>query len=362
MTYFLHHFPSILGFLITYLISLLIIFLSVRWGHLNRNFDQIQNSHQHVANRYGGAAIAVAMLLVVCYQNIAIEKINIEIQVLFFFSWAALFIGFLDDILGHVSPIFRSLAMIGVAVIAGFNLGWLDKVHIDLIDNLVNDNLILGASLTVVGVVGLTNSFNLIDGLNGLCSGTAILILAALCYVSSVLGFKEFTSFYLLLIFCIFGFFILNFPRGRIFLGDGGAYFLGFLIAQGCILLNSRSTEISSWVFVLMCIYNIWETIFSMLRRAISRQSWSVADRGHLHQLVFDNLCQGKSVFQKTTANALASILCLLFPAASSVLAMMFFDSSSALQLACICLVIVYLAIYFSLRARLTKANTPARF
>jgi hypothetical protein len=54
--------------------------------------------------------------------------------------------------------------------------------------------------------------------------------------------------------------------------------------------------------------------------------------------------------------------LCLLFPAASSVLAMMFFDSSSALQLACICLVIVYLAIYFSLRARLTKANTPARF
>ena len=84
----------------------------------------------------------------------------------------------------------------------------------------------------------------------------------------------------------VLGFFLVNFPFGKIFLGDGGAYFAGFLLASLGVLLPARNAEISAWTAILICAYPVIETLASMRRKA-RRDGHSVGqpDRVHFHML-----------------------------------------------------------------------------
>ena len=84
----------------------------------------------------------------------------------------------------------------------------------------------------------------------------------------------------------VLGFFVVNFPMGRIFLGDGGAYFCGYLLAALGVLLPARNAEISAWAAILICAYPVIETLASM-RRKSRRDGHSVGqpDRVHFHML-----------------------------------------------------------------------------
>jgi UDP-N-acetylmuramyl pentapeptide phosphotransferase/UDP-N-acetylglucosamine-1-phosphate transferase len=86
----------------------------------------------------------------------------------------------------------------------------------------------------------------------------------------------------------LLGFLVWNFPRGLIFLGDGGAYLVGFWVAELSVLLTTRNPEVSKWFPLLLCIYPIFETLFSIYRRLIVKKSNpSKPDASHLHQLVY---------------------------------------------------------------------------
>lgn len=345
-----------IGLVSGFLISLIIIYLSAFFFPLRETVTGVQNSHQHATNRFGGVAICLAVtLVIVCRKRLEIDEFPIEIQLLFFFSCFALGVGFLDDVVGHIRPVIRILLIILVAYYAGAYLGWLEKVNIDILDSYVQNNRVVACAITIFAVVGLTNSFNLIDGLNGLCGGTTIIIICVLIFLARILGLHEFVIFYEMLIFCILGFLVCNFPFGKIFLGDGGAYFLGFLIAQSCIFLNSIDGPISSWVFVLACIYPIWETLFAFSRRLVKRKKWTVADRGHLHQLIYDSMSPAKGEYHSIKRNAVAASICLIFPTASGALCVAFYDHSLALKVACIGFISVYLLLYFFLSKKISK-------
>jgi UDP-N-acetylmuramyl pentapeptide phosphotransferase/UDP-N-acetylglucosamine-1-phosphate transferase len=87
------------------------------------------------------------------------------------------------------------------------------------------------------------------------------------------------------------GFMLFNFPAGRIFLGDGGAYLAGFWLAECAVLLLVRNPSASGWAALLACFYPVWETVFSMYRRRVMRGTHvGRPDRIHLHQLVFRRL------------------------------------------------------------------------
>ena len=340
----------LLGMVITFVICLIVIGWPLPWK-LARNFsDNIQNSHGGLICRVGGFPIALAAILVyglyVFRGETSSDKTYIVILGL---SCFVFLVGFLEDLTSHIRPFYRVLGVCLFGVLGGFQLGWLDKLNIVLIDPYITEWPLLAASITIFGVVGLTNSFNLIDGLNGLCSGTALIIYAVLIYLAKRLGLEEFVFFYQLLFFCLLGFFICNFPSGKIFLGDGGALFLGFVIAQGCIFLNSIDSPLSSWVFVLCCIYPIWETVFSFGRRIVQKKRWSVADRRHLHQLIYDWMSPGTDEHHSVKRNARASSVCLVFPLVSGALSIVFYDNSLALKFACIALISVYLFLYFFL-------------
>ncbi|HEX6363967.1 MAG TPA: glycosyltransferase, partial [Albitalea sp.] len=145
--------------------------------------------------------------------------------------------------------------------------------------------------ITVFAVTGVANSINIIDGFNGLAAMCVVMILGSIAYVAfqsqdPVIGLCALAG-----LGAVMGFFIWNFPAGLIFLGDGGAYFLGFYAGELSVLLLTRNPEVSPLCPLLMCIYPIVETVFSMYRRRVVRgRPIGLPDGVHLHSLVYRRL------------------------------------------------------------------------
>ncbi|WP_236096393.1 MraY family glycosyltransferase, partial [Helicobacter sp. MIT 03-1616] len=123
---------------------------------------------------------------------------------------------------------------------------------------------IIGLFFTTFALVGVSNAMNIIDGFNGLASGICLLILCAIAYVAYDVQDMEIFYCSLALIGAVFGFFVCNFPFGYIFLGDGGAYFLGFIIGILLVLLTQRQDCISAFFGLSVMIYPVWEVLFSI--------------------------------------------------------------------------------------------------
>ena len=144
------------------------------------------------------------------------------------------------------------------------------------------------AALTVFVVAGVANAVNIIDGFNGLASMCVVIMLASLAYVGFAVGDTLIGALALVGVGAVLGFFVWNFPAGLIFLGDGGAYFLGFYMAEVAILLLHRNPQVSPMFPLLLCIYPVFETLFSIYRRRWLRgQPVGMPDGAHLHSLIY---------------------------------------------------------------------------
>ena len=120
---------------------------------------------------------------------------------------------------------------------------------------------------TCFSVAGVTHSINLIDGFHGIASMIGIFILSAIIYVAFKVSDMTIVILGISVIGAILGFFVLNYPKGLIFLGDSGAYLIGFWISLLSLLLVNRHEEVSDWFPLLLCFYPIFETIFTIFRR-----------------------------------------------------------------------------------------------
>ena len=161
----------------------------------------------------------------------------------------------------------------------------------------------LGVVLAVLGIMGLPHAFNIIDGYNGLAGSVAVLIGLALAHIAMQVGDRQLAALALCMVAATLGFLFWNYPRGLIFAGDGGAYFWGVVIALISILLVQRHPAVSPWFVVLLLIYPVWETFFSIYRKWSRGGSPSMADALHLHQLVYRRLVV--VVFDKDEADSL---------------------------------------------------------
>jgi UDP-N-acetylmuramyl pentapeptide phosphotransferase/UDP-N-acetylglucosamine-1-phosphate transferase len=126
----------------------------------------------------------------------------------------------------------------------------------------------LGIIASVLFIVALVNGVNFTDGQNGLASGTVLVSMVTLMAVAWNLN--DLSLVYISLVICasVLAFMIYNFPKGKIFLGDGGAYLLGFMIATLSIVLAQRhQTEVSPFIIPALLIYPLWEVVFSTLRK-----------------------------------------------------------------------------------------------
>ncbi len=151
----------------------------------------------------------------------------------------------------------------------------------------------LGITLAIVAISGLPHAFNLIDGYNGLAGIVAMVCCFALAYVALQVGDRQLAAMVLVLAGATAGFLVWNYPRGLIFAGDGGAYLWGVVIAIASVLLVQRHAQVSPWFPVLLLIYPVWETMFSIYRKTVRGQSPGVADALHFHQLIYRRIVRG---------------------------------------------------------------------
>jgi len=268
--------------------------------------------------------------------------------------------GLIEDFTKRVSPRNRLLATAGSALLAGWFLSaYLIRTDIPGLDWVVS--FALGSTaLTVLAVAGIANSVNIIDGFNGLASMCVALMLAALAYVSFQVGDVVIGTLALATLGAVLGFFFWNFPAGLIFLGDGGAYFLGFLVAELSILLLMRNPTVSPLFPLLVCIYPVFETLFSIYRRKFIRATPpSMPDGIHLHSLIYRRVLRwavgDQSAKALTKRNSMTSpylwALCML----SVIPAVLFWDNSALIGLFLVLFGFSYVGLYW----RIVRFRSP---
>jgi len=311
-----------------------------------------QKFHMTPVPRVGGIGIFAGLALAMVPMRWLDERAMWLLGGLLLCGVVAFAGGLIEDFTKRVSPAKRLLATALSAAMAAGALGaMIERTDIPGLDWLVSS--IVGALLlTVIAVAGIANSVNIIDGLNGLASMCVVIMLAAIAYVAFQVGDHVVGALALAGIGAVMGFFIWNFPAGLIFLGDGGAYFLGFYVAEVSILLLVRNPSVSPLFPLLVCVYPVFETLFSIYRRRFLRAvPPSMPDGIHLHSLIYRRLMRwavgDRSARALTRRNSMTSpflwMLCML-----SVIPAVLFWQSSAINAAFLgVFALVYLALYW---------------
>ena len=213
----------------------------------------------------------------------------------------------------------------------------------------------------MVAVGGCTHALNIVDGMNGLAGMVATLMAVSISLVGVQVGDLPISLIAAALAAATLGFLVWNFPFGRVFLGDGGAYFLGFMLAELAVLLVVRNPSVSPFYALAVLFYPVFETAFSIWRRRFKRGvPVGEPDALHLHQLVFRRLV--RSTFSRSRrhaipalCNAMTSPYLWVLALIGLVPATIWWDNAWAL---CASLV-VFAAVYIWLYSRLVLWRRP---
>ena len=250
--------------------------------------DSVQAMHVAPTSRLGGAIVFLAFVAVALVSR---QVDHDDLEPALMLAIAALpvvVVGLWEDVTRRVRPRYRMLAAIASAVLASFYAdGIVPRVDLPLVDYLL-EHLWFALPLTWFMVAGSCNAFNLIDGAHGLASGTAIILFAGLALAAGWTQDGETLAQALAMLGALAGFLVWNYPKGRVFLGDAGAYFIGFMYAELSIQLVARNDEFSAWYVILLAGYPIVDTLFAMYRRGVVRhRPLMQPDALHLHSLVY---------------------------------------------------------------------------
>lgn len=287
-------------------------------------------------------------LLLALYKKESYLK---DFSFLIFSTLPVFLAGLLEDISGNFSAKIRLLLMSISPLLAIFLLNASIK-RVDLPIDLLLKILVFSYAFTVFAIVGVSNAINIIDGFNGLASMVSIIILLALSYVSYKMGDYFLTTSCVCMIGALAGFFLLNYPNGLIFLGDGGAYLTGYMIGIISVLLVDRHPQVSPWFPLVVCIYPVFEVLFSIYRKAVLRgMSPFLPDGLHLHMLIYKKLT--KKLFgpqaDKLKRNYATSPFLWLLCTLSVIPGLLWWDKTPYLIVSSIAFSLFYIYFYWKL-------------
>ena len=343
------------GFICALLIGFLILRYQDNHHRLTGDHDVngVQKFHATSVPRIGGVIVFAGISVGILVRYFSADKLAFDLS--FYLLLAALpaFLGGLvEDLTKKVGAKTRLFLTALSAGVAGFLLNaWLTDIQVFGIDYLLAIPVI-SILFTCFAVAGVANSFNLIDGFNGLASVVAIMILTAIAYVAFQVRDYGILLSSFAAIGAIAGFVFWNFPKGKIFLGDGGAYLIGFWIAELCILLVMRNPSVSKWFPVLICIYPIFETLFTIYRRFIRRLHLGMPDANHLHQMIFRRIISdpvNNDVDQLVKENSKTAPYLWVLTSLSIMPAILFWQTKWALQLSIALFCVTYVWLYWAI-------------
>ena len=336
-------------FPISFLFSILLIFISKiagKKGIINMRKSP-QTLHIRSVSRFGGIAIFLSLLLV----SLIDSSENYQFMRLALYCSSPIFIlGILDDLQIEIKPIVRLLIVFPSAFLSYYFIG-VEAYSVDIpyVDALFEFK-IFSIIFICFAIAGMVNAFNMIDGINGLVLLYSLTICVLILLFQSSSSSPDINLFFVAIFFAILAVFILNFPYGRIFLGDGGAYFLGIMLSIG-VIKYYQINALSPWYVFSVFIYPITDVFFSIFRRIISKASAVKPDSKHLHHIVYKRVKKiGLESENSNHAITTFLIFILYFPFLLS--ANYFANNSLILQIQCLIFISFYLAIYILLNPK----------
>ena len=328
----------------------------------DHDFSGPQKFHTRAVPRVGGVAVVAGVLAGITWLEWRMPWPAERYWLLIVCALPTLGFGLWEDFTKSISPRRRLIATAVSALLAVWLLGLhISRTHIPGVDWLLVWYPI-SVALTVLVITGVANAINIIDGFNGLAAMCTMIMLAGIAFVANEVGDGFVVAAALVMIGGTFGFFILNYPAGLIFLGDGGAYFLGFMLSALGIILVEGNRSVSPLFPLLLCAYPILETLFSMYRRKVVRGLPSAAPDGiHLHTLIYRRVMRHAlgdhhSVERrKTMRNSMTSPYLWMLCLTTTIPAMLWWDNSMVLAGWIVGFVVLYVALYWSI----VKFRTP---
>jgi UDP-N-acetylmuramyl pentapeptide phosphotransferase/UDP-N-acetylglucosamine-1-phosphate transferase len=353
------------SFLVSFVASALLTLLVIKHARLHgpaldSDFGAVQKVHTHAVARIGGIPIFLAVVISGC---ISVWRVPLMAQWLMWLMLSALVAfagGIAEDYTGTVRPSRRLILTMVGALLAYFMLE-AKIARIDLpFSALTLHSAWIMLPLTLLAVAGIANAINIIDGFNGLASVVTIFMLVSLAYVAMQVGDMFVLVAALMVAGATAGFLIWNYPVGLIFLGDGGAYFIGFMLGELALLLVMRNPQVSTWYAALLLIYPTFETVFSVYRRMFIRgKSPAMPDGIHLHSLIFRRIVQWTVGRKEARAlmkrNARTSPYLWLFSLMAVIPATVFWQNTTMLIISCLLFIISYVWLY----ARIVRFKSP---
>jgi UDP-N-acetylmuramyl pentapeptide phosphotransferase/UDP-N-acetylglucosamine-1-phosphate transferase len=338
--------------------------LIIRFKHLHQEFSTDfdlsgpQKVHKAPVPRIGGISIAAGLFAAILIKAFDLGLQSLELTLLFC-AIPTFAVGLSEDLTKKISVKQRLFFTVLSAACAIYLMDLqITSLDIPLIDFLFAVPF-FGIALTILAITGLANAYNIIDGFNGLSSMVGIITLLAIGYLGYILGDTTIIFLSLVMAGAILGFFIWNYPQGLIFLGDGGAYLIGFWIASLSVWLCYKHPEISPWFALLINGYPIMETLFTIYRRKMHQGKNAGAPDGiHFHTLIYRRVLVAKCSQSILSANARTAPYLWILAGFSIAPAVLWWQSTPILMGACALFIISYVWIY----SAIVKFKTPSWF
>lgn len=347
--------------LVVFIISILVAFVVLRFQHIYHDYSHnndligVQKFHFEAVPRIGGVGVFLSF-----YIGSWLLVNNFNLSVVFWIAPLPVFItGIYEDLTAKAHPVARLVAAFFSILIAFIWMGvGIDNLGFVWVDELLSTHVWASLLFTLLVVGGAVNSLNIIDGFNGLLGGYSVLTSLAFAYVAYLLGDEMIMQLSLLLASSILGLLLFNFPFGKIFMGDGGAYFVGFILAMIGLMLVDRHEELSNWFVLLVFIYPMFELLYSIYRRIILKVGVIQPDASHLHSLVYRKIIScDRFKNNKVICNSMVSPFMWVLSLIGIVPAIIWFDSQVILIMSAFIFMFIYIVIYKFISSNRFKFN-----
>lgn len=292
--------------------------LAKQWGAIA--YPGGRHVHSRPIPRLGGLALYAAFWIAILVTVLVTQVWDDSIWGLLIGSTIILLVGIWDDI-RETRPLFKlfwQIVAASVLIFFGFPMNVTSFSLIGPLIGVVDVGTLglsaIGIILMLFWVVGLVNTVNISDGLDGLAAGICFMVALLLFWSANGIGQFPAAHLTLALAGALLGFLFFNFPPARVFMGDSGSMFLGYIIGGISIMGLLKTATILGLVFPLLILgMPVTDLTFAIIRRKLRGQSMATADRGHLHHRLLDaGLTQRQAVLSMYGMSACFGVAAVL--------------------------------------------------
>ncbi|WP_226618581.1 glycosyltransferase family 4 protein [Cytobacillus firmus] len=261
-------------FIASIIITPLVKKLAIKIGAVDK--PNHRKVHQRIMPRLGGLAIYLSFIIGLLVLR---PEDDLAIPIVLG-SLIIIITGVLDDMI-ELSAKFKLAGQLAAALVVVLGGAQVDFINLPFLGKL--EFGMFSIPLTILWIVGVTNAINLIDGLDGLAAGVSSIALITISGMAILMGDTYVLSIGLLVLGSTLGFLVYNFHPAKIFMGDTGALFLGYMISVLALLGFKNVTMISLIIPVIILGVPISDTFYAIIRRLVNKQPLSAPDKSHLH-------------------------------------------------------------------------------